>query len=94
MSKIDLGICEVCKLEPAKGVACVPGIPYSAAYGPMCLARGADPFDIVRMNIACCGGVEHVADWVLAGITFASGKYMTVREAMELFPLTKEELDF
>ena len=86
--------CEVCKDEPAIGVASVPGIPYSAAYGRTCLEKGADPYGIVRANIACCGGPEHVADWVLDSLTFLEGKYLTMREALERHPMTAEELDF
>lgn len=84
--------CEVCKQEPMVGVACVPGIPYSAAYGRECLNRRADPYEIIRINVACCGGVEHVADWALGTMTFVDGEYITLRAALERYPLTKEEL--
>lgn len=85
-------LCEVCNKEPMVGVACVPGIPYSAAYGRECLQRRADPYAIIRINIACVGGPEHAADWALDTMTFVDGEYMTLRAALEKYPLTKEEL--
>lgn len=74
------------------GVACVPGIPYSAAYGRNCLQRHADPYEIVRANIACCNGPEHVAEWVLGTMTFVDGEYITMRQALERYPMTPEEI--
>lgn len=88
----NLGQCEVCKQEPAVGVACVPGIPYSAAYGRNCLQNYADPYEIVRANIACCNGPENVAEWVLDGLTFLDGEYITFREALKRYPMTPEEI--
>lgn len=84
--------CEVCNQEDSFGVASVPGIPYSAAYGLNCLNQGADPWDIVRANIVACGGPANVASWVLGGRTFVADKYMTVREALEVQPITEQEL--
>lgn len=91
MNKSELK-CEVCNNEPSVGVASVPGIPYSAAYGRECLQRRADPYWIIRANVACCGGVEHTADWALDTMTFADGQYMTLREALVRHPLTEKEL--
>lgn len=84
--------CEVCGLEDAVGVASVPAIPYSAAYGRECLRRGADPYWIVRANIACCGGPEHVAEWVLDGMTWLDGEYVTLREALVRYPMGEGEI--
>jgi hypothetical protein len=93
MSAPNIGQCEVCKQEPAVGVACVPGIPYSAAYGRNCLQQGADPYEIVRANIACCNGPEHVANWVLDRTIFLDGEYMAMREALTRYPMTQEEIN-
>lgn len=84
--------CEVCNQEPMVGVAAVPGIPYSAAYGRECLNRGADPYWIIRANVACCGGAEHTADWALDTLTFVDEEYITLRAALERYPLTAAEL--
>lgn len=84
--------CEVCNNEPSVGVASVPGIPYSAAYGRECLQRGADPYQIIRINVAICGGVDAVADWAIDRMTFVDGEYMTLREALTRHPLTEKEL--
>ncbi len=85
-------ICEVCKQEPMVGVACVPGIPYSAAYGQKCLEMGADPWGIVRINIKCCDGPENVVPEYLEGMTFFEGGYMSIKEALEKNPITPLEL--
>lgn len=45
------------------GVACVPGVPYSAAYGVNCLRAGAHPWSILVSNTACIGGWEQSGDW-------------------------------
>lgn len=51
--------CEVCKKNQAVGVACVPGVPYSAAYCKECLEANAHPYFIMVGNTACIGGLEH-----------------------------------
>ena len=56
-------ICEVCKKNEAVGVACVPGIPYSAAYCKDCLKADAHPLGIVMANTICCGGLDQCAAW-------------------------------
>jgi hypothetical protein len=56
--------CDVCEKEPAVGVACVPGVPISMAYGAHCLAANAHPLSILVANTACCGGdLSHLAGW-------------------------------
>jgi hypothetical protein len=84
--------CEVCRLEPAIGVACVPGIPYSAAYGFDCLQRRADPYSILRANVLCLGGEENAASWFLDTMTYVDGEYMMLREALRRHPITEEEM--
>lgn len=39
--------CQVCNGEPAVGVAAVPGVPVSMAYGRKCLEANAHPYDIL-----------------------------------------------
>lgn len=94
--------CEVCKNEDAVGVACVPGVPMSVAYGAECLKHGADPFDILRANILCALSSETAHRWndpevirqdyIDALNTYVDGKYMPFRQALEAHPPTKEEL--
>lgn len=55
--------CEVCHHESAVGVAAVPGVPISVAYGRECLNANAHPYTIVVANTAMVGGYEHAADW-------------------------------
>jgi hypothetical protein len=89
---IDL-ICEVCNSEPAVGVACVPGIPMSVAYGNNCLREGADPLWALRANVACCGGVDCIVPEYLESRTYLNGEYVTLREALTQYPLTQDELN-
>ena len=56
-------ICEVCGRNKAIGAACVPGVPYSALYCRECLQANSHPMDVLIANTACCGGLEHCADW-------------------------------
>jgi len=56
-------LCEVCNKREAIGVACVPGVPYSAAYCAECAKAGAEPLDILIANTAACGGLLHTAQW-------------------------------
>lgn len=55
--------CEVCNNEPSVGVACIPGVPMSAAFGERCLAAGAIPYWAAVANTACCGGFSKTAEW-------------------------------
>ena len=55
--------CNVCNNEPIVGVACVPGMPVSVAYGAKCLKANAHPYGLVVANTAMCGGLEHTAEW-------------------------------
>lgn len=64
--KIDralLGTCEVCGKNAAIRVACVPGVPYSAAYCQACLDANAHPLSALIANTVCCGGLDKCADW-------------------------------
>lgn len=56
-------ICDVCNDEPGVGVASVPGIPMSVAYGKKCLAANAHPYGILVSHTAILGGLENTADW-------------------------------
>ena len=51
-------LCEVCNKNEIVGVACVPGIPYSAGYCVECLRANAHPWDILVANVACIGGLD------------------------------------
>jgi hypothetical protein len=59
--------CEVCDKIGITGedihVACVPGVPYSAAYCIECLQADAHPWGILIANTACCDGLHNTADW-------------------------------
>lgn len=48
--------CDVCNNEPSVGVAAVPGVPISVAYGAKCLAADAHPYGIMVANTAMAGG--------------------------------------
>ena len=55
--------CNVCGEETAVGVASMPGVPASFAYGRRCLDANAHPYGIVVANTAMIGDLEHTADW-------------------------------
>ncbi len=56
-------LCEVCAKHPVIGVACVPGVPYSAGYCEECLKADAHPWWILVANTACCGSIKETAPW-------------------------------
>lgn len=56
--------CDVCSAEPAVGVACVPFVPMSVAYGRRCLDANAHPWDVLVANQACLGTTSLDADAV------------------------------
>jgi len=99
--------CETCGSNTPVGVACVPGIPYSAAFCRKCLEEGASPFHLQRANISCClspacfdeygefpwEGGKVIAEWALELRTFLNGKYMTMQEALRIQPITKAEIE-
>ena len=58
-----MSLCEVCGKNESVGVACIPGLPMSAAYCLDCLKAGAHPLGALIANTACCGGLEHCDDW-------------------------------
>lgn len=45
------------------GVAAVPGVPVSVAYGRKCLEANAHPYWIMVNNTALCGGYARCAPW-------------------------------
>ena len=56
--------CDVCGKEEAVGVACVPFVPMSVAYGRECLQANAHPWDVLVANTACLNGLENACkDW-------------------------------
>ncbi len=59
----ETSICDVCQGEPAVGVAGVPGLPISVAYGKACLAANAHPYGLLVANTALLGDYAHSADW-------------------------------
>lgn len=59
MANTDKLICESCNKNEAMGVACVPGVPCSAAYCYECLGANSHPMHILIANTACCEGLEH-----------------------------------
>jgi hypothetical protein len=63
VKRIELGPCQVCDREPAVGVASMPGIPMSFAYGRQCLQANAHPIEIVVGNTALMGGMDAAAEW-------------------------------
>lgn len=63
MPEPSYGVCQVCESEPAIGVASVPGVPISMAYGRKCLEANAHPYEIVVINTAMLGGLDQAAPW-------------------------------
>lgn len=59
----EMGDCDVCKKEPAVGVACVPGMPVSVAYGRACLDANAHPYGLLVVNTALVGDYAKSAEW-------------------------------
>ena len=57
------GQCDVCGREPAFGVAAIPGMPVSVAYGKACLRANAHPWWALVGNTAMLGGIDQAADW-------------------------------
>lgn len=55
--------CDVCGNEPSVGVAAIPGMPVSVAYGKSCLRANAHPWDLLVANTAMCGGFAQTAEW-------------------------------
>jgi hypothetical protein len=76
--------CEVCGLRPSVGVACVPGVPYSAAYCRECLAVNAHPWGILIANTACLDGLEHAASWWVEMVDDTCKHLGRTRETFEL----------
>ncbi len=86
-------ICQVCYGEQALGVACVPGIPMSVAYGRKCLEQDAHPLEIIRGNVALCGGLEHMHEhYGETRVFHKEHGYITIADALARNPLKPEEL--
>jgi hypothetical protein len=79
--------CAVCQNELAVGVACIPGIPMSVAYGRTCLEAGAHPSWALRANVACCGGVDAVIPEYLESLVYEDAAYITLRKSINKRPL-------
>ena len=77
---IDLGKCQCCNDEPAVGVASLPGIAMSIAWGEKCLKADIIPYWAAVANTACCDGLENTnpewQDLVKATLDYF-GKSMT-----------------
>ena len=78
----DLGLCDVCGLEPAVGVACSAIGPMSFAYGRQCLELGTEQFGLLKGIYDDCGGV--VVDWFMDIDTIKNGEHMTFRAALKV----------
>lgn len=95
--------CETCKNEPGIGVACVPGVPYSASYGERCLRENAHPFWCLRGHLTCALSPDTAERWADPEVidqeyidalnTYYQDRYMTLREALTLCPPTRKELE-
>lgn len=87
-------LCETCKTRAPKGVACVPCVPLSVAYCQECLDNNAHPFWVLKASVAINGGPVHTAAWFLDKMnTFVDGGYMTLRAALEKYPLGPEDIN-
>ena len=53
-------ICDVCEKNEMVGMACVPGIPYTAAYCIECLKANAHPWKVLVVKVAEEGGLDKV----------------------------------
>lgn len=63
MTDIDLGLCQCCENEPAVGVASIPGVPMSIAWGRKCLDAMVVPYWVAVANTAQIGGWQEAAEW-------------------------------
>ena len=74
-------ICEVCKENPAKGVASSSCGPISVAYCDRCLSYNAEPYWLIANTLECIGGIQNLAPWAQHWNTWKDGRYVTVMEA-------------
>lgn len=58
-------LCEVCGQNEIVGVACVPGVPYSAGYCAECAKANAHPWHILVGQVACAGGMGFVHEGLI-----------------------------
>jgi hypothetical protein len=79
-------ICEVCGNEPGLGVACIPGMPMSVAYGRTCLENNAHPSWAMRAQVEMAGGVNEVIPEFLDSVVYEAGQYITLRASFEKNP--------
>jgi hypothetical protein len=80
-----LGECDVCKAEAAVGIAAVPGVPMSLAYGHHCLANYAVPLWVADFTISQCVPFDdldwrHLTDWFRQQTVPVDGAYKRVDE--------------
>lgn len=58
--------CDCCGVEPSVGVAAIPGVPMSIAWGRNCLDANVVPWWVAVTNTAIIGGRAEAADWWVA----------------------------
>lgn len=83
----DLGQCQCCGAEPAVGVAAIPGMPTSIAWGRECLRRGAVPLWAADLTVSeVCNPAapswSDVADWFRKQLVPLNGNYVRVDTLM------------
>lgn len=75
-------VCGVCG-RPAVGVASSTLGGFSTAYCGDCLRNNAEPAGEIGAQAEMVGGVNHLAEWVLALATWHDGRYMSAREYLQ-----------
>lgn len=74
-------------------VACIPGVPYSAAYCRKCVLANAHPWGILVANTACCGGWKKCNDeWKQIVLDTCNHLNRTLDEFLTLVDKNIEEL--
>lgn len=92
--EMKMPTCEVCGEREAIGVACVPGVPYSAAYCEPCLECGAHPLNIVVALVVMLGGLENAHEgvgWMVEDTCLARGIALPDFHAMVAKTIKDEE---
>lgn len=81
---LELGDCQVCGREPAYGVAAMPGVPISFAYGLGCLRANAHPLWVVVANTAMAGSdLNDTAEWWVELVENTLNHLGVTREAFD-----------
>lgn len=91
MTELPPLTCDVCGNEPAVGVAAVPGMPVSMAYGRQCLAANAHPYPLLVVNTAMCGGYDQMAGWWQAMVDATLAHLGKTREEFDNDVATEQE---